>query len=531
MITLLRIKNLILVESAEIPFREGLNILSGETGAGKSAVIVALKLLAGEKGDPKFIRHHADKAIIEGQFELTPKSPVWELLENAGFDPDRDEPLIIRRELPLQGKSRIFIQQKLASLSFLKELGDRLFDMASQNTSHKLGLESSQREALDAFGGLIPLREQFKASWMKEEALKEELETLIASECQREQEIEIASRAIEEIEEARLNPNEEEELFTEYSQLATFEERSEHLEQATKFLNQLTLTPLERDLQKLTELDESLLPLKELLETVKVELTELNWTLARYQEKIVFSPERMAFLDDRLKLITRLKKKYGSTIEAILLWKEEKEKRLQTLASSDDRIEEIKQLLKPLSLETKRLIQELTSKRKEAAVKLSRLMTQELHSLNMNEALFDIDISDKAEGRSGQDLVTFKITSNRGGKALTVKESASGGELARIFLSLKLLLRGKDPLNILIFDEVDANIGGKTAKLLGEKLKKLGEEAQVIAITHFVQVASFADHHLAVKKIDAEGVIKSTIEVLEIETKEKELARMVGATL
>ncbi|MCB1114774.1 MAG: DNA repair protein RecN [Chlamydiia bacterium] len=529
MITLLQIQNLILIESAQIPFRKGLNILSGETGAGKTAVMQAIKLIAGEKGDPKWVRHHTEKAVIEAEFDLPENSQIWQMLKDAGFDPDPKEPLIIRRDLPVKGKSRVFINQKLASLPFLNEIGEHLFDIASQNASIKLGLESFQRESLDRFFDLCPLASQYEALWLQEVSLKEELEGLQSSESERLRQIETIQREVQEIEAAELDPEEEEALFQEYSTLATFEERSGHLDHALKFLENVSLSPLEKELKTLSDLDPKLVSIKELASQAAVELQEIHWELSRYQEGISFSPEKMTDLDDRLKLINRLKKKYGSTIEEILAFKGEQEERLKTLSSSDDRIEALTDLLPKVSAERAAKMDELTEKRKASADLLSELMTQELQSLNMKNARFEIQLKKKAPGRYGQDEIVFCFLPNPGSKVLSVKEAASGGELARIFLSLKTLLRKKEGQAVLIFDEVDANIGGTTAKLLGQKLKSLGENTQVITITHFPQVAGFADHHLRVQKVESESGVKSIIEELPKRARDEELARMIGA--
>lgn len=531
MITLLRIHNLVLVESATIPFRKGLNILSGETGAGKTAIMQALKLIGGAKNDPKLIRHGAEKAVVEGEFTVSPHSPVWLLLEEGGFDPDPDEPLIIRREIPLDGKGRIYINQKLASLPFLKTIGEALFDIASQHASQKLGLESFQREALDAFGNHAPLLTAFQKGWEQEKQLEAELEALKTSEAVRLREIETLEREIEEIDSARLNPDEEEPLFKAYSDFATAEERSRVLEHASSLLEKCPLTELNRALEKLKDLDDAVSPIHELAKQAKIELDEVLWEMNRYRDKISFSPEKMAAMDERLKIINRLKKKYGSTLAAVLEWKQNNELRLNELSSSEARIEAISELLDPLRKDNRQKGEALTAARSVAAASFGKEMTKELNALNMEKAIFSVQVAPKEPNGYGFDEITFLFQPNAGGKELSVKEAASGGELARIFLSLKTLLQQNGTCDSLIFDEVDANIGGKTAKLLGEKLKRLGAHTQVIAITHFPQVAAFADHHLRVRKVEENGVTCSYIDALPVEEREEELSRMVGAAI
>lgn len=528
MITLLIIENIILIEFAKIPFKKGLNILSGETGAGKTAIMQALKLIAGEKGDVKYIRHNALNGCVEAEFEFSKGDAVWSLLESAGFDCDPTEPLIIRRELTVQGKTRIFINQKMASLSFLKELGGRLFDIASQHASQKLGTELFQRESLDSFADLEEEVNRFSSVYVKELSLKEELHKLEINESNRLREIDTKTREIEEIESARLDPDEDELLFKEYSELASSEERSQAAEEASNILSSLPLAALKKTIQTLASLDPEVAGLVESITQSKLELDELQWEINRYQEKIIFSPDRMACLDERLKLISRLKKKYGSTISDILAWKESEKSHLKNLNSLDERIYEIKEALNPLVLEREELSKNLTEKRLLGALLLADGMTRELQLLNMEKAQFFVEVTSKELSRTGGDKVTFYFIPNLGGKKMTVKDAASGGELARIFLALKTLLAKKVISSSLIFDEVDANIGGNTARLLGEKLASLGENTQVIAITHFPQVAAFAQHHLRVVKKELNGEVKSIVECLEVNERTLELARMVG---
>jgi DNA repair protein RecN (Recombination protein N) len=530
-ITLLRIQNLVLVESATIPFRKGLNILSGETGAGKTAIMQALKLLGGAKSDPNLVRHGAEKAVIEAEFILPHDCLAWAPLTEGGFDPDPDEPLIIRREISLEGKGRIYINQKLASLPFLKSVGDYLFDIASQHASQKLTLESFQRETVDAFGNLTSLLQNFRQGWEEENQLETELEALKTSESLRLREIETLEREIEEISDARISPDEEEPLFKAYSDFATAEERSTLAEHALNLLEKSPLSELVRSLEKLSEIDADLKPIQELSKAAKIELDEVVWELTRYHEKISFSPEKMATMDERLKLINRLKKKYGATLSEVLEWKKRSEARLKTLSSSEERIDAITQKLIPLREENLIKAAALTEARIKAGHTFSQKMTEQLQALNMEKAIFSVRISPKPLSSAGCDLITFLFQPNAGGKELSVKEGASGGELARIFLSLKTLLQQKGGSDTLIFDEVDANIGGKTAKLLGEKLKNLGKHTQVIAITHFPQVAAFADHHLRVRKVEENGITRSHIDALPVEEREEELNRMVGAAV
>lgn len=529
MLKLLSIENIILVDAAQIPFERGLNILSGETGAGKSAVMQALRLLAGEKGDPKLIRHGADKSIVEALFELPTTSGVWALLEQAGLNFDREEPLIIRRELSLQGKSRAFINHQLASLPLLRDIGEALFDIASQHASQKLISESFQRAVVDLWADLEEEVKAFSKSWDQEKQLQAELELLVQGEARRLREIEVCTREVEEIDEAKFTAEEDVTLFQEYASLATSEERFSTSSQIVEELSAFPLSRLRHKLSELINLDTTLKPYLELFDQVKIELDEIAYALNQYQSRIAFDPAKMERLDARLQMMTRLKKKYGQTIEAILAWREEQQNKLRLLNSSDERIETLKLEIEELGPKNDQAALAISQKRKKRAEELAKKITCELQQLNMPKAEFYIEVVPAERTKTGQDRVLFLFQPNIGGKKMAIKESASGGELARILLAIKTVLADKAAASLLIFDEVDANIGGETARLLGEKLQQLGKTTQVIAITHFPQVAAQAHHHLRVQKIEINGQTRSIINTLTAKERESELARMVGA--
>lgn len=528
MLKLIRIENIILVHAAQIPFEKGLNILSGETGAGKSAVMQALRLIAGEKGDPKLIRHGTKKAVVEALFEPSTSSPIWQILEESGFSFDKEEPLVIRRELLEAGKSRSFINDQIASLSLLKILGELLFDIASQHASQKLHSDSFQRSIVDSWGCLEDELDTYAKSWEEEIASQEELDLLIANEAHRLREIETKTREIKEIEEAKLDPIDDEMLFQSYSELVTGEERFNLVTHLLELFHNLPLSKIKSSLAELTQLDPTTKSLLERMEQSKIELDEAAWELGQYQTKIPFNPAKMQELDDRLKLVTKLKRKYGTTIDEILEWLKEQKNTLNHLMHSDDKKEQLEEKLAQLKPKNDLLAQKLTKQRISFAKELSLKMTQELHELNMPKAEFFIEVTSTTRSKMGEDKVSFLFQPNAGGKKISVKEAASGGELARILLSIKMLLRDKESSASLIFDEVDANIGGETARILGGKLALLGKTTQVIAITHFPQVASQADHHLRVKKSEENGETKSFIELLTDTTRPVELARMIG---
>jgi len=530
----LRIQNIILVEKADIEFKSGLNILSGETGAGKSAVLHAASLILGERADTALIRKGAEKAMVEALFDVSKVENLKELLQDAGLEPDEEGTLIVRRELFSGGKSRAFINDRLVQLPLLKQIGDHLIDMISQHAGKRLFSTDVHRDLLDVYADLKELSDKFAESFNLESRLQKELASLIEEEPARVREIEVCQMELSEIMEANFKDGQEEELFQEFSFLSNSEERAELLENLIKGLDDdrgAALPNLKRllvVLQKSAELDPSLKVTLDSFSAAVIEIEEASYTIRSAKNKIDADPQKLYELNERLQLLNRLKRKYGKTLSEIQQYADSKSKRLQELEGADEKIEELKGVISNLMQENDHLALTLSSERRKAAQIFEKELTDQLQSLNMKNATFHIRLSEAKRSSHGDEKVEFFLAPNVGEKEIALKDSASGGEISRVLLSLQTLLCGKAKLATLIFDEIDANIGGSTAAIIGDKLLSIGTHTQVICITHFPQVAKFADHHLCISKKEEGGRTFSEIVTLSGQNRKKEIARMLG---
>lgn len=537
MLKQLIIKNIILIESADISFQPGLNALSGETGSGKSAILAALSLIFGGKADLQLIRHGREKASIEAFFEFKAPPMLLHLLDEAGIHYTQDEGLIIKREMSANGKNRSFINNQAASLHLLKAISPFIGRIISQHASQWLLLTDKHRDIVDIYGNLQNERQSFSKSFLKESALKQELTELIQNEQQRIRDIEIYKAQIEEITEANIKNNEDEEVFTKYSFLANAENiasKADEIQKAltggkTPFLT--ILSKLKPNFEYLSTIDSSLKDTAISFQNALLELEEVSYSLRDYLGKIECDPKKTQELSERLKKITKLKKKYGNTLFEIENFLKDTEKKLYALETVDEKIEGLQEELNSLHEENNILALTLSEKRKQAAKKLESAISDELKSLNMPKAIFEVCFDKIEKNKTGTDFIEFYMTPNLGEHKIPVKESASGGELSRILLAIQSILAENEKIPTLVFDEIDGNIGGETASIVGEKLKKMGTYSQVLCITHFPQVAKQADHHLAVSKKEEAG--RTFTEVLNLKNKKirlQEITRMMGGS-
>lgn len=530
------VSNLILIESAKIPFEAGLNVLSGETGSGKSAILHALGLITGERADATIVRHGAEKGSVEAIFEIDHIPQVQNLLDESGIDHLKGEELIIRREISTQSnKSRAFINNQQVQLGLLKQVSALLMEIVGQHINQRLLAVESHRGMVDLYGSLEREVQVVSQGWNDELSLKERLEGLLKSESQRVREIEICQMELAELQQAKLKEDEEEELFSEYTLLSNAEELTTKVSEVSNALSgerQVAVLPLlnrhKHTLEHLQKIDPSFGDMASSFENALLELHEISQSLRQYQARIEHNPARLEEVNERLTLINRLKKKYGNTVSEIKSYQSKTEEKLNRLLQADSEIETLQNQLKNISEENNRLCNKLTEQRREAGQKLEKAMTKELRSLNMPKATFHCEMIKQERGRYGCDRIEFYFSPNVGEKQISVRDCASGGELSRIMLALQTLLAGKERIPSLIFDEIDANIGGETAVVVGEKLKQIGRKHQVLCITHFPQVAKQADHHLQISKQEKSGRTVTLVHALDETSREKELTRMLG---
>lgn len=536
MLKSLHISNIVLVENAEIPFIEGFNVLTGETGSGKSAIMGALNYIAGARADNSIMRHEADKGSIEAAFDIDAHLNVQKLLAEAGIDHENGEALIIRRELSRSGKSRAFINNQLAHVSLLREIGNNLIEIVGQHANQRLMNLEQHREILDLSGENSGLKKQFRDCWEEECNLKNQLHEMKNNEAQRLRDIETCRMELDELDDAQLKEHEEEELFADYSRLTNSEELAKYAYEIQKTLtgdkNPIipNLIQLQNTFGQLLNHDPSLKECFESFQSVTLELEEIAHVVRNYHAGIEYNPHRIEEINARLTLINKIKKKYGPDITDVYNYHEKSKEKLTRLENADIQIETLQERLSDAEKLSSKLAAELTGRRIKAAKRLETSMKKQLQALNMHKACFYVSLSPKTRSPQGDESVEFMFTPNVGEKKISIRECASGGELSRIMLALQTILAGKENTPTIIFDEIDANIGGETAVVVGEKLRELGTGHQVVCITHFPQVATCAQHHLQISKQEKKGRTYTEISLLDDVNRKKELARMSGTT-
>jgi DNA repair protein RecN (Recombination protein N) len=534
MIKYLILNNLVLIDTCEIHFSPSFNVVTGETGAGKTALIEAIGLALGDRADSALIRKGCDRAFIEVAFEIKVLEHLKAMLEEAGLSLDPGEFLVVRREIAKEGKNRAFINCRMVPLPFLQKIGEELIDLIGQRTHQLLLHSDAQRDLVDLFGGLEADLKVFQAAYAHEKELQKQLEGLQQFSSHREKNEEIWRLQLEEIESIGLKKTEEEAVYEKYQRLANAQEISEKIEMVIRGLSESSsavlsqLSSFSRTCDSLLAYDQSFSEPANLIHESQIGLSEALRFLQSYSQNIDNDPNTFQFLENRLNAIARLKRKYGSTFEEIESFLAKIKAELAGLANLSDQIQTAENALKRAHIITEQAAQELTIKRKEIALRLQKALSSQLQYLNMSGAEVIIDILVQPRNLSGDDLIQFWIKANPGELPGLVKEHSSGGELSRLLFAIKTVLAEKNNTPTLIFDEIDANVGGKTASIMGEYLQELGKHRQVICITHFPQVASAADTHFRVQKKEVEGRTKTEIRHLSKKEREQELLRMLG---
>jgi len=520
MLNALSLSFFVLIDSATIAFDRGFHVLTGETGAGKTLLIQAIHLLSGRKVSTDIIRKGAEKAVIEATFDIQKLPKVHKILQESGIDFDPHEFLILKREISRAAKNRIFINSQMAPLSLLSHLAPHLLELVSQNSSESIRQTETQRALLDLYGeiDLSP----FTTSYQSLQSLEKRLIAL-KSENQGGR-LERLKWELEEWESFDYQEGEEESLFEEYKTLANSQEITEKLTSVRGGLDHPNLIPTLSQFQKLID-DPSL---SEHLQAAVVHLQEASFLVSKQLQSLEYSPEKLQSLENRLSTLTQLKRKYHVESHEITAHIEALRAQVDTLENLDENIEAIKQELQILALNIEELAKSLTNQRIKTARQLESKLTAELLSLNFPHAKVLIAVDSKEVGPTGKDQISFFLAANPGEEPASISTHSSGGEIARFLFALKILLAEKGSLPTLIFDEIDANIGGETASIVGKKLNALGKHSQILAITHFPQVARHADHHLQISKKESDGRTITEISPLKSSEKEKELLRMLG---
>ena len=537
MLETLTIRNIAVIDSAEIPFKPGLNILSGETGAGKSIVIEAISLILGSRANIELIRSGCDEAVVEGLFDITQIPWMKVRLERHGFPIDGSD-LLIKRSIQRSGKHRIYVNGELATLAILQDICEGLVDLCGQHEHQSLLKPQTQLELLDRYGGLADQSREFSGSFSHFRSLVRERDTLSLAEADRTKRADFLRFQISELQEAELQPGEDEMLQGEKQLLQSAESRlsaAEAVCQALESEENGLLNGLKSSLQRLRglrQLDVAVQPILDGMERSLAEAEEASLALSKYTRSADLDPERLQAVQHRLSLIADLRRKYGANVSEMLATLAGLEQEYSRLDQAGTRLEEILTELGKAEEELKKLGKKLSIARKKVSDLLAKSVTQELGDLKMGDAKFMIELHPREESAqwtaSGADQIQFVVQTNRGEAARPLGKIASGGELSRLMLAIRRVIADRGGIGVYLFDEIDAGIGGQTAFQVGRKLKSVAAYNQVICITHLPQVASFADHHLSVQKVTQGSRTKTEVIELKEKQRKEELARMLG---
>jgi DNA repair protein RecN (Recombination protein N) len=533
-LTLLRIKNLALVEELEWQVRPGFIAVTGETGAGKSIIIGALQLLLGERADKSLIRTGADLCTVEAVFSGDELQKLNPQLVEAGIEPCEDD-LIIKRSFSAAGGTRQFINGSPTTLSILKNVGDQLVDLHGPHDHQSLLSPETQLSLLDSFARAEQTLKEYRKYHRQLQALLAEHAALNTAETAREQELDLLRHQVAEIKSANLAADEEEEIEKRYK-LASNSKRL--IELAGAVANKLSesdgsvlsqLAETQRLLRELEKVDSSIAQFSSAHKASVVELSEIARALSAYAEKLDLDAEQLAALEQRISLFETLKRKYGGSIAEVIAFGERAADRMQKIEGRDAELERLAKEIENLRAQMKRAGEALRKLRKKAAPKLSDNIRRNLHDLGFRQSEFEAQLSAVDEPRpSGSDVVELLFSPNPGEPLKPLRAIASSGEISRLMLAIKSALAAHDAIPLLVFDEIDTNVGGEIARAVGAKMQMLGRDHQVICITHLPQVAATASSHFVVTKDVAHGRTFSNLDVVTGKTRQEEIARMLG---
>ncbi|NVM21004.1 MAG: DNA repair protein RecN [Desulfobacterales bacterium] len=543
----LSIKNFAIIDDLSISFEKGLTILTGETGAGKSIIINAVNLILGSRASPDLIRTSEDTAELEAMFEIPSEGPAARAARSHGFDVS--EGLLVRRVIQRNGRHKVYINGRMATTQILSGINGQLASIAGQHAHQSLLRPEHHLLLLDQFGDLSELRGTVCGSYQETLPLIKRQTELKRQLAERSEHRELLEFQCREIQQAQISAGEDEKLEQERQRLMHAERLYETV---GRCLDRLygergavieELGGIGKDMQGVCRIDQAMSPVVSRLEDASFELEDIANEMRGYLKEIVFDRDRLEIVEVRLDTIRKLKRKYGGSIESVLAHGRAAEEELNGVSALPEEIAETERRLAGLHNELTSLCRELSEKRRKAAVRLAKRVQQEVESLGMSKTRFEVrfksvPVGDDADPHlvldnsgieaMGIDRVEFLIAPNVGEDLRPLAQIASGGELSRIILALKAILATKESVETLVFDEVDAGIGGGVAEMVGDKLKSLAGFHQVVCITHLPQIARFGKHHFKIAKRVYRGRTSTTITPLYGEVRVKEMARMLA---
>ena len=533
MLTRLSVRNLAIVESADVEFGGGLTVITGETGAGKSVLMGALELVLGARADASTVRDGAKEARIEAEFAVP--GVVDAFLDAAGLPPCEDGVLLVRRAISATGGGRVHVNDAATTVQTLRALGKLLVDVHGPNDHQSLLEEGFQRGVLDAHGRLDT--SAYAAAWARLADLRAQRADLQGDDADVAETCERLRYAVDELDAAQLTPEDDDELPARHAAAAHAAEILDCANAATAALSEAddsaaaALVGAGARVREMARFHEAAGAWGETIERLTVEVQELAQEIADSASRLDADPEALQALDDRLSLVQRLKRKYACPdVAALLALRDERARRLADLEGRGARLAALADEIAAAEAAVRAAGAKLTAARTKAAARLARAVTKELHGLGFLRAGFDVSLAPHAPDATGCDAVDFLFAPNPGEAARPLREIASTGDLARVMLAVKAVVAEHDAIPVLVFDEIDSNIGGEVGRAVGEKLRAVARHHQVIAITHLPQSAVYGARHLAVAKAVSGGRTRSTIQPLEGEARVAEIARMLGGT-
>lgn len=536
MLTHIHIWNFAIVEQLDLALENGLTVLTGETGAGKSILLDALGLALGDRADNSVIRHGSDKAEISVTFDTRHCDSAEAWLKEHELDSENE--CIIRRTISASGPSKAFINGKPSPITTLKELGEMLVDLHGQHEHHSLLRKEVQRQLLDDLGGHQKLVNQVAGAYRHWKQLQKEMQQLAQANSERESRLELLRYQVNELETLDLSENEPQELEIEHRKLAN---ANLLLETSERIVNQLQenesgsvssiLNQSLADLQSLSKMDEGLSGINELLDGAAIQIKEAVSELRHYSDNLELDPQRLSLVEDRLATITDLSRKHQINSNELPAHLATLQQELQSLEDAEHRADHLQEDINNAFVDYQSLAQKLSSSRQKAAKKMAKQITSSMQELGMEGGRFDVALEPLAEAdysKHGLEIPEFVVSANPGQPLKALNKVASGGELSRISLAIQVISASASVTPTIVFDEVDVGIGGRVAEIVGRQLRKLGNAQQVLCVTHLPQVAALGHHHLQVNKQANKQSTSSEILPLSQPQRVDEIARMLG---
>ena len=533
MLSLLHIENIAVIESADISFDQGFNVLTGETGAGKSIVIDAISAILGERAYRDMIRTGTNKASVRAVFTDVPELK-WFADNGVEYDPET----VIQREIHLDGKNVCRVNGSLVSVTILRKLGIQLINIHGQHDSASLFDEDNHLEFLDAFGDNLALRQDYAQKYEAVAKLRREIDRMTMDEGEKLRRMETLKYQIDEISRAELEPGEDEVLETRRKLLQNAEKVANYMNDAVDNLYggddsdgaASMLATAERALARIAKFDDSIAALHERVADLMYQVQDVAEEVRDARDDLAYSADELEQIESRLDVIHRLRRKYGVTCQDILDYLERAKQELDEIEFADDHLERLKGKLKKAENAAWEAALVLRENRKSTAKYMSERILTELSQLDMPRVQFSCEFTELELTSNGADAVAFYMSANAGEALKPMSKVASGGELARIMLAMKNVLAERDQVATLIFDEVDTGVSGRAAQKVAEKLRTVAAHKQVLCVTHLPQLAALANTHLLIAKSERDGRTYTSVTPLDIEGRKRELARIIGGT-